>query len=577
MKTLLVGINAKFIHSNLAIRYLKYYAEQKLNLHINTREFTINHQLKFILREIVKEKPDVLGFSCYIWNYELIKKLVYELKKLMPETLIILGGPEVSYDSRQVIKATRCDVVVCGEGELPFTKLLERLSKSESYTDIEGIACCDQYKIVRNAPGKPIPLDEIPFVYHDFDKLENRIIYYESTRGCPFRCQYCLSSDSGGVRFLSLERIFHDLSIFLNANVRQVKFVDRTFNCNKQHAMAIWQYIMEHDNGYTNFHFEIAAELLDRSIIDYLMHARKGLFQFEIGVQSVNDDTLKAIKRRTDTTKLTQVIQHLQRGKNIHLHLDLIAGLPYEGYHSFMRSFNYVYELHPDQLQLGFLKLLKGSGLYKDAAKYGLVYTNYAPYEILKTNWLSYEEILKLQMIEEMVEQYYNSNRYQLLVRYLCSFFTSPFHFYEALAEYYESNNLHMLSHSNLETYTILWDFFQAQNIGDPETFQWYALFDLYSHEKAKKLPEWLIVSLKENYHDAIYAFFDKRENVEKYLSEYLDLDTKQILRSAHIEVFPFNPITNEEGITPILFNYRNCDILGNAKYHMITLSQQNS
>jgi len=576
MKTLLVGINAKYIHSNIAIRYLKKYTEQKLDLKIDRCEYTINNHIDLIIREIVKQSPDVLGFSCYIWNYELVKKLVCELKKITPKTIIFLGGPEVSYDPKNVLAETACDAVISGEGEWVFCEFIDRISKGEDFSDIGGITSLKDGKAVQNPPPKPISLDEIPFVYDDYEELANRIIYYESSRGCPFKCQYCLSSGSGGVRFLSLERAFSDLKNFLNAGVSQVKFVDRTFNCDKKYAMKIWRFLDENDNGKTNFHFEIAAELLNQEMLEFLQTVRRGLFQLEIGVQSTNPQTIKAVKRNTDTQKLTPIIKALQKNSNMHLHLDLIVGLPYEPYDIFKHSFNYVYSLQPDQLQIGFLKLLKGSGLYENASEYGVITTTYAPYEVLKTNWLTHNEMLRLKMIEEMVESYYNSNRYKLIIKFISSFFETAFDMFESLADFYENNNLHLAPHSKVEYYTILFNFFKTIS-NQAQSFKWYALFDLYSHEKAKKIPEWIDVSNKEKYKKEIYDFTDNPENIQKYLSEYKDFDTKQILRLAHIEVFDFNPITNEKTTTAILFNYKNCDGLGNAGTKIIEISSGTS
>lgn len=578
MKTLLIGINAKFIHSNLAIRYLKKYADTKINMQeieIQLCEFTINQQLDLILREILKHNADIIGFSCYIWNYELIKKLVIELKKLIPNTTIFLGGPEVSFDSQAVISQTGCDAVISGEGEAPFAELIQKIYNNAPYSDIAGITTHNEVNsFVQNTIDKPIALNDIPFIYEDYTDLENRIIYYEASRGCPFNCQYCLSGSLGGVRFLSLERVFSDLLQFLSKNVPQVKFVDRTFNCNKQYSMSIWQFLSEHDNGITNFHFEIAAELLDEDVIVFLNTVRKGLFQFEIGVQSTNSDTLKSIKRSDDIERLSDTVKRLQKGNNIHLHLDLIAGLPFEDYESFKQSFNHVYSLSPDQFQLGFLKLLKGSGLYDKSDVYGLVHTSYAPYEVLKTNWLTYDDILKLKMIEEMVETYYNSSRYVFTVKFLSSFFTSPFDMYEALAYFYESNGLHLRPHSKVDYYTILYKFLLTLNISSEEhdRFKWYALYDCYSHEKAKKLPEWLDVSLTSKYKNDIYNFINDRENVSEYLSEYQEFDTKQILRNAHIEIFPFNPFYNSISDYAVIFNYRKCDLLGNVNITVLSV-----
>lgn len=563
-KTLLVSINAKFIHSNLAIRSLKAYTEKNLPITVDIAEFTINQPIDVIMREIYLINPDVIGFSCYIWNFESIKLLLRELKKLLPHCVFLLGGPEVSYNPDEVITETGADIVMIGEGEHTFLCLMQALLTGHSYADVNGIVYQAEGKIMITPPNEPLDLKEVPFVYgDDFSALQNRIVYYESSRGCPFHCQYCLSGGNGGVRFLPLERVYSDLAHFLKANLRQVKFVDRTFNCNKQYSMAIWRYLCEQDNGITNFHFEIAAELLDDEMIDYLNHARKGLFQLEIGVQSTNAQTLTAIKRITLPDKLTPIIRSLQRGGNIHLHLDLIAGLPYEDYCCFKSSFNYVYSLSPNQLQLGFLKLLKGSGLFADKERYGLKCTDFAPYEVISTDWLSYAEILRLKMVEEMVETYYNSSRYAKSLDYLVSLFEHPFDFFEALGDYYEANKLHLAPHSKVEYYDILFDFFKQTGLGEEERFKWLCLYDIYAHEKAKRLPLWLNISKGGSYKNRFFDFVEN--NRQLFFPDYVEFDTKQILRLVHFEVFPFNPITGTEGETTLLFRYSDGEILAVA------------
>lgn len=561
-KIFLIGINAKFIHSNLAIRSIKSYVEKITNVPIGICEFTINQPLELIIREIYKLKPDLIGFSCYIWNYDLVKKLTKELKKILPRLQIYLGGPEVSYDCEMVEEETGCSGVISGEGEQEFAAIVA------SFTGCR----------MPPSTTEPIPLEVIPFVY-DFiqdHQLSNRIYYYEASRGCPFHCEYCLSSGSNGLRFLPLERVFEDLTQFLKAEIRQVKLVDRTFNCNKEYAMSIWKFLSQNDNHCTNFHFEIAAELLDIEMISFLQTVRTGLFQFEIGVQSTNQATLNAIKRNTDTVKLTETVKALQKNSNIHLHLDLIAGLPYEDITAFSLSFNYVYRLKPDQFQLGFLKVLKGSELFEKRAEYGLVYTDYPPYEILATPSLSVYEILTLKMVEEIVETYYNSNRYKLTIRYLETFFDTPFALFLALAWYYDENKLHLSPHSKEDYYTILHDFFGTVSSENDIDFQWFALFDIYSHEKAKKIPAWLTVKLTE-YKLPIYDFVDNRGNVQQFLPEYQEFDTKQIIRNAHIQAFPFDVTESAASreVTMILFNYRQCDLLGTAKTTKIKLGQQ--
>lgn len=577
MKTLLIGINAKFIHSNLAIRSISEYAKDHYDLTIQICEFTINQYCSFILSEIVKQKPDILGFSCYIWNFEMVKRLISELKKVLPDVPIILGGPEVSYNAQDVLQQTKADYIVTGEGEQTFPELIQALHGLREMTSLHGVTYCQNNTIV-TAPASPLlDMASLPFVYENMEGLENRIIYYESSRGCPFQCQYCLSCNDNHVRFRPLSQVFQHLDFFLSHKVRQVKFVDRTFNCNKNYAMQIWHYLAEHDNGCTNFHFEIAAELLDNEMLAFLPSVRKGFFQFEIGVQSTNPITLQQIKRITKLELLQTVIAALKSGQNIHLHLDLIIGLPSEGYDSFSRSFNDVFALAPDQLQVGFLKLLKGSGLYDSQQEYGIVCSDYAPYEVLYTDALSYQELLRLKMVEEMVEVYYNSNRFKQSLSYLLQFFPSPFALFEALAGYYESTGAHLRSHSNTDYYTILFDFFQSLHQGKEEAFQWYVKFDLYSHEKARKLPNWLTVGMTDRFRHQIFTFYEDRDNITVLLPEYQQYETKQIYRQAHIELFPFHPCTGKEGLTVLLFNYQQCDLLGNAAYTEIDLKETQS
>lgn len=560
MKTLLIGINAKYIHSNLAIRYLKAYALSKGEFDIQLAEFTINQQLDLILREILKIKPSIIGFSCYIWNFDYIQKLVVTLKKLLPNVIIFLGGPEVSFNALEVITQTSCDAVICGEGEQAFFELLTSIQRGEPISEI--IEC-----------SKSVSLDDIPFVYTNYDDLQNRIVYYEASRGCPFNCQYCLSGSEGSVRVLSHERVFSDLEKFLKAEIPQVKFIDRTFNANRSYAMDIWRFLSSNDNGITNFHFEIAAELLTDEMIEFLQTTRQGLFQFEIGVQSTNPPTLLAIKRNTDTELLTKIVTALQKNHNIHLHLDLIAGLPYENNNEFSNSFNFVYDLNPDQLQLGFLKLLKGSGLFSKREEYGLVHTSFPPYEILQSNSLSYSEIIDLKQLEELVEIYYNSNRYKLSIKFLSGLFATPFEFFFRLSHFYQQNQHHLRPHSKVEYYDILLDFL-LYHCSDCVKFNQLVVaitYDIYSHEKAKKLP----LRLGSGSKNGIYEFFDNRDNVERYLPEYIEFDTKQIMRNAHIEVFPYNPITGCGSETALLFNYRRCDNLGNATVTEILIDNQ--
>ena len=508
MRILLVAINAKYIHSNLAVYSLKASAGA-LSSHVELAEFTINHRKDEILREIYKKSPNVLLFSCYIWNIELVKELVRECAKVLPETPIWLGGPEVSFCPEELLEEyPELTGILTGEGERSFSLLTEcYVERAEKWKQIPGAVFrsagpdIERYgkagiglettenKICKNAPESPIPMSELPFVYSDLRDFEQRIIYYESSRGCPFSCSYCLSSIDKRVRFRDLEQVFCELQYFLDAEAPQVKFVDRTFNCDSNRALAIWTYLLEHDNGVTNFHFEIGADLLNEEELALMSRMRPGLIQLEIGVQSVNPKTLEAIHRKTDLEKLRANVARIHRMGNIHQHLDLIAGLPYEDYTSFAHSFDEVFALKPEQLQLGFLKILKGSLMYREAGRYGIVYQDKPPYEVLYTDSLSFSDILQLKAIEEMVEIYYNSHQFQYTLEKLLKAYTSPFRFFEGLADFYEQKGLSGRNHSRLRRYEILRDFILENHPGEEAVYEELLTIDLYLREKVKKRP----------------------------------------------------------------------------------------
>lgn len=568
MKTLLVGINAKFIHSNLAIRSLQRYARQS-GFNVDIAEYTINQSIDHILSDIIKLEPEILGFSCYLWNIEYVIKLCKTIKRVLPNIYVILGGPEVSYNGSDWMgQEPSVDAIIYGEGEETFkTFLMYYINSVISIEDIRGIIYRKDNKIVENKPSKPISLHLIPFVYEmGMADFENRIIYYESQRGCPYNCQYCISSIEKGVRFRRFELVKKELQFFLDQKVMQVKFVDRTFNCNIGHAMAIWAYLNENDNGITNFHFEISGDLLDEETIDFLHTVRPGLFQFEIGVQSTYEPTLKAIDRKTDYNRLVENVLALKAAKNIHLHLDLIVGLPNEGYLNFSKSFNDVYSLKPEQLQIGFLKVLKGSGIYYNAEKFGIKYRNYAPYEVLSTKDINYLEIHQLKMIEEMVEIYYNSGHYINTVDYLERFFATPFDFYESLAKYWEEEDYHKISHSKVHIATILRTFGLSIDGIDVLFLDNILKYDWCLIEKVKKYPDWIEVN--DTYKAEINTFYRDEKNISQYLPQISDFTSKQIGRMAHIEVFDYD-MTNyfeskqsiiDKTTTILLFNYYDRD-----------------
>ena len=547
---LLVGINAKYIHSNLAVRCLAKYLETHTRYRAEIAEFTINQEFHLIMREIYRKYPDILGFSCYIWNFDLVKKLTRELKKVLPETVIVWGGPEVSYDSEGYL-GRYADHIICGEGEIAFAELVGQLAAGKAAKPLWQ--------------GVPTDLDSLPMACDDPETLRHRILYYESSRGCPFRCQYCLSSLDKTLHYRSLERTLADLDVFLSHKVPQVKLIDRTFNCDKARAKAIWRHLAEHDNGVTNFHFEIAGELLDEESLTLLSEARPGLFQLEIGVQTLNRDTLREICRPAELNRLFQAVRQLLAGGNIHLHLDLIAGLPEEDMDSFIRSFNGVYALAPHQLQLGFLKVLKGSGIYRNREKYSLLFTDDPPYEVLQTAWLSYAEILRLKRAEDMLERYYNSGRYCLECTYLISLFETPFAFYDALGAYYETQGLGLVSVSETDSYTVLYDFLRTLGRGDLAHFSALARFDFCAHKKPKKWPVWMESQLNGGDKQRLRTFFDAPDNRELF-PQYEQLEGRQIARLLEVQVFPFHPLTGEKKQTALLFQYGKRDLFGNAE-----------
>ena len=539
MKILLAACNAKYIHSNLAVYDLRAYASAYQE-HILLREYTINQTKDEILKDIYLTGADVVCFSCYIWNISFVKDLLCDLHKILPETKFWAGGPEVSFDAEAFLRKTpQMTGVMIGEGEKTFLELVHYYVDGEgSLTEIPGIVYHDGEEIYNNGWRELTDLSEIPFVYEQLKDFENKIIYYESSRGCPFSCSYCLSSIDKKLRFRNLELVRRELQFFLDHRVPQVKFVDRTFNCRHEHAMEIWRYILEHDNGVTNFHFEISADLLRDEEIQLMSKMRPGLIQLEIGVQSTNTDTIHAIHRHMDLVKLERSVAKIHSFGNIHQHLDLIAGLPYEDYNTFHRSFNDVYEMKPDQLQLGFLKVLKGSLMEQEAQKYGILHKEKEPYEVLSTNWLSYREILKLKRVESMVEVYYNSGQFQNTLEYLVPQFEDAFIFYEKLGTFYEEKGYSEISHSRMRRYEILLEFLKEETQIDAETAAQYMLYDLYLRERLKKRPSF--AADQKPYESAVWAY--RKEH--------------RISRTAHIEVFP--------GGKAILFDYENRNPLSN-------------
>ena len=539
MKILLAACNAKYIHSNLAVYDLKAYSSD-YDEHVILREYTINQPKDEILKDIYSSGADVVCFSCYIWNISFVRELIRDLVKILPKTAFWAGGPEVSYDAEKFLtEMPEMTGVMVGEGEKTFHDLLEfYIDGKDSLEEISGIAYRTGDKIIHNGWRELMDLSAIPFVYEHLEKFENRIIYYESSRGCPFSCSYCLSSIDKKLRFRDIELVKKELQFFIDNKVPQVKFVDRTFNCKHDHAMEIWRYITEHDNGITNFHFEISADLLRAEELALMKTMRPGLIQLEIGVQSTNPQTIKAIRRTMDFEKLKGVVEQIHSFGNIHQHLDLIAGLPYEGYDSFHKSFCDVYALRPEQFQLGFLKVLKGSHMMEMTGEYQILYKDREPYEVLSTAWLTYGEILRLKMVESMVEVYYNSGQFKNTLVFLEKYFDDPFRMYEALGRFYEKKGYSEISHSRMRRYEILMEFAGEQKEIPSEALSDVMLLDLYLRENLKSRP----------------SFASDQKPYERLIWDYRK--AKKIPKTAHIEVF-------RDG-KKLLFDYTDRDPLTN-------------
>lgn len=543
MKILLAACNAKYIHSNLAVYNLKS-CSGEYSSKVVVKEYTINQIRDDILKDIYLEQPDVVCFSCYIWNISFVRELVPDLKKILPQVEFWAGGPEVSYDAVEFLKKNPAFFgVMVGEGEETFHELagyyIER--KPENLKEIRGVAFRDETKvqdIVHTGWRELMDLSKVPFAYSNLTEFKNRIIYYESSRGCPFSCSYCLSSIDKKLRFRDIELVKRELQFFIDNKVPQVKFVDRTFNCKHDHAMEIWRYITEHDNGITNFHFEISADLLRAEELALMKTMRPGLIQLEIGVQSTNPQTIKAIRRTMDFEKLKGIVEQIHSFGNIHQHLDLIAGLPYEGYDSFHKSFCDVYALRPEQFQLGFLKVLKGSHMMEMTGEYQILYKDREPYEVLSTAWLTYGEILRLKMVESMVEVYYNSGQFKNTLVFLEKYFDDPFRMYEALGRFYEKKGYSEISHSRMRRYEILMEFAGEQKEIPSEALSDVMLLDLYLRENLKSRP----------------SFASDQKPYERLIWDYRK--AKKIPKTAHIEVF-------RDG-KKLLFDYTDRDPLTN-------------
>lgn len=574
-KVLLTAINAKYIHSNLAVYSLKANAGRYAG-QVEIAEYTINHRREEILQGIYGHAPDIVGFSCYIWNIEYVLAIAADVRSILPHAVILLGGPEVSYDAPQVLERNpSVDVIMTGEGEATFREFLEcyfaedgfretvspedcfvenaapdsgagrikmpagrriRMSAGR-FRNIPGLCLRGTDGVVVTPPRAPLDMDTLVFPYCGVPEMENRIIYYETMRGCPFSCSYCLSSVEKGVRMRSMPLVLEEIQFFLDHGVKQVKFVDRTFNCHHGHAYQIWEYIGKHDNGITNFHFEIGGDLLREEDFELFRSFRPGLVQFEIGVQSTNPDTIRAIRRRTDLAKLAENLAKVRENRNIHQHVDLIAGLPCEDYRSFRHSFNEVYAMAPDQLQLGFLKILKGSDMERKQEEYGIKHGSFPPYEVLSTRWISYDDIQKLKRVEEMVEIYYNSFQFQATVALLEQCHPDACSLFESLENYYAERGGFGRKHSRLARYEWLWNYTGEYFPQWKEEFRQTLTYDLYLREYVKSPPAFVRAREKE-YTQFVRLFLDEEEKQPALLPGYGGFTAKQMFHMVYVDEF---------------------------------------
>ncbi|MCM1040139.1 MAG: B12-binding domain-containing radical SAM protein [Ruminococcus sp.] len=639
MKIVLTAINARYIHSNPAIYSLYACVEDFCKEHIEIAEYTINNRPEEILADIYRRKPEIVAFSCYIWNWNMVRALLPELPKVLPDVIIWLGGPEVSFDAEDILeKYPMVTGIMIGEGEETFRELAayycagekngqttgrtgqpaaadaegqaggflaqaddsldkiagiiynRRNSHNRNYIHHETDKITDKATdsaaggICRTKERALTDLSRLPFLYEDTDAFANRIIYYESSRGCPYRCSYCLSSIDKKVRLRDLAVVKKELQFFLDNHVKQVKFIDRTFNCDQEHAKAIWQYLSKNDNGVTNFHFEIAADILSEEELDILADMRPGLVQLEIGVQTVNSRTLREIRRVTDMDKLYRAVERIVSGGNIHVHLDLIAGLPFEDYESFRHSFNIVYGMRPHQLQLGFLKVLKGSYLHEKAKEYGIQYTQEPPYEVLSSKWISYAEILRLKRVEEMVELYYNSGQFTYTLPVLQTVFPDAFTMYLSLADFYQRKGYLIVTPSRSYRYQALLDHARETELAkEEEMLREVLTFDLYLRENSKSRPEF--ARDLSPYKMRIRDFYQQEAIQRKYLPEYAAYDSRQLARMTHAEVFNY-PVWEEdiakrrnrlEEPVVVLFDYNARNALTyEARYDIMSVSEKN-
>ena len=538
MKILLTAINSKYIHSNLAVRYLKAFTKD-LDFQGDIKEFSINDRVENILEGIIEEKPDVVAFSCYIWNMEFVNRLAELIKLVDPNIEILYGGPEVSYEGKEFLENHEGEYVIVGEGEKTFREFVLYKLGEGKIEDIKGLNYNRDGKVFENPKRPEMDMNELVFPYTYEEDINNKIVYYEASRGCPFKCKYCLSSVMHGVRFLDVERVKKELKYFMERGLKLVKFVDRTFNCNREYTVELLKYLSEQDTE-TRFHFEVAADLLTEEQIEILNNAPKGRFQLEVGVQSTNNEVLHNINRYITYENIKEKVLKVAAGKNVMQHLDLIAGLPGEDLESFKKSFNDVHAIRPDEIQLGFLKLLKGSSMREEAEKWGIVYSPYAPYEIIRSKDISYEELLLLKKVEAMVDKYYNSCKFNNVIKFFLNIYEKPFDFYYDLAMFFEEKGNFKRSIGNVEYYKILLDFYLEKIGGEDEgLFKEVLKFDYLCFNKKRWLPDFLVRTITKEDEQNIKDSFDRQMPFKKAHIEKFEIDIINYIKNGEINFEP--------------------------------------
>ncbi|MDF2669235.1 MAG: radical protein [Paenibacillus sp.] len=550
MKVVVSSLNAKYIHTCLALRYLKSFCGDEFD--VEMAEYTIKDPVMNIVSDLYQKNPDVIGFSCYIWNIEETIQVVRMLKKIRPELVIMLGGPEVSYDTDYWMKRIpEVDYIVMGEGEETFLHLLRELSGAPQVKPkphlIFGIAYRKGEEVFLN-PGRPkLALDEIPSPHRfpeDHAALGKRVVYFETSRGCPFSCQFCLSSIEVGVRYFDLERTKADLLHLIDSGAKLIKFVDRTFNIKRDYAMEIFKFLIDNHGGSCVFQFEITADIMRPEVLDYLAEqAPPGIFRFEIGVQSTNDTTNELVMRKQNFTKLTRTVSKVKNSGKIDQHLDLIAGLPEEDYHSFRKTFNDVFALQPEELQLGFLKMLRGTGLRKDAEKYGYVFMDHAPYEILGNRLLSFSDIVRIKRVEDVLEKYWNAHRLDHTVGYLIrEYFDSPFDFFQQFGDFWDTQGWQRIGHQLEDLFTRLQAFLQHRDTPGMDVIEGLMKLDYFLNHKYKPRKTWWTFSMDKNEQmDWMRRIAAQPDLVQGEGFAELGMSEKELHKHAVIETVPFD------------------------------------